>query len=165
MIILLLLKAHVFGTSRMVVACKLTTMPGPAYPTLQFWLGGGRFVSLWTSEWAEFPVLGKVESKGTYLRRLFPQKKRLPPAHLQIVIYLASETPSQQFMNFIDDQEVRAISCSPSAISPSHASLWPEIELVQLGMEGAKPAITTKPISEEGILRVGMTFVRWLCSL
>merc|ERR1711934_427603 len=52
--------------------------------------------------------------------------------NLKTVIYLASETPSWQLTNFIEDQEV---------------------ELVNLGMEGSKLALTTKPISEEVILR------------
>jgi len=55
-------------------------------------------------------------------------------------------------MNFIDDQEVHAGTDIRRLLLTWVP--WRQIELVQLGMEGSKPAITTKPISEEGILRV-----------
>ncbi len=43
-----------------------------------------------------------------------------------------------------------ANSCT--VCNPQHCVL--QIELVQLGIEGGKPTLTTKPISEEVILRV-----------
>merc|ERR1712086_808120 len=57
----------------------------------------------------------------------FPFLEKL---RLKTIIFLASEPPSQQFVNFVEDQEI-------------------ELESLEIGSRGT----STKPISEETILR------------
>ncbi len=52
-----------------------------------------------------FPFLEKLNLKACAARRRAPPRTTLTLCALQVIIYLASETPSQQIMNFIDDQE------------------------------------------------------------
>eukprot|EP00656_Telonema_subtile_P048990 TRINITY_DN5998_c0_g2_i1.p1 TRINITY_DN5998_c0_g2~~TRINITY_DN5998_c0_g2_i1.p1 ORF type:complete len:177 (+),score=44.70 TRINITY_DN5998_c0_g2_i1:147-677(+) len=62
----------------------------------------------------------------------FPFLEKL---RLKTIIYLASEPPSQQFVNFVEDQEI-------------------ELESLEIGSRGT----STKPISEETILQ-GLSLV------